>query len=130
MQKTFEFLMFSAWGPLPLAHGFSERLTVIENTSKSIGKQSQINVSVGAHGYSSLAVRWGRTRESCESQHGTLGNHCKTKGAAFVLAPFLYNREPPAHGFPDGLTVIDKACKNVVKQSKTRISVRAHGYGY
>ena len=54
MQKTFEFLMFSAWGPLSPADSFPNPLTVIGNTSKSIVKQSKINVSVCAH----FAVPW------------------------------------------------------------------------
>ena len=39
--ETIESLMFSAWGPLPPAHSFPDPLTVMENASKSIVKQSK-----------------------------------------------------------------------------------------
>ena len=87
-KETFGFLMFSAWGPLSPANGFPNPLTVIENTSKSIVKPSKISVSVRAHGYGSLAVRWGRPRERCEFQCEIIGNYWEMKVSVFALAPF------------------------------------------
>ena len=112
VQTPLEFLVFPAWGPLPLAHGFPDGLTVIGKVCKTLIKQSKTSSSVLAHSYGSLAVRWGRTREGCESQRATLENHCKTKGSAFALAPFLHNRVAPANGFPDPLTVIGNTSKH------------------
>ena len=72
--KTFEILMFSAWDPLSPADSLPNPLTVIENTSKRIVKQSKINVSVCAH----FAVPWPCVGDAPEEDVNSYAESLKT----------------------------------------------------
>ena len=111
VQKALSVLIFPACGPLPPDHGFPDGRTVIGNALKSIVKQSIISISVGAHGYGSLAARWGRTQERCGSQCATLGNLGKNQGSC--------------HGTKNRLHGYRKTMATVCKPSRSSTSSKA-----